>query len=136
MIVLSSLVEALGKGIQRQKKNLIKSKILFFPSICSTAQGSGRCIPQVASNSLSSWSSQTHFQSPCPKFEIVHPFPSLLRPAQWRGINVSANKVTNVALDLEPDRKSTAPLPQSQQQQENTTVHLTFKRIIRSRFQD
>lgn len=38
----------------------------------------------------------------------MHPFPSLLRPAQWRGINVSANKVTNVALDLEPDRKSTA----------------------------
>lgn len=65
-------------------------------------------IPQVVFNSLSSWSSQTHFQSHCPKFEMVHPFPSLLSPAQWRGINVSANKVTNVALDLEPDRKSTA----------------------------
>lgn len=72
-------------------------------------------------NSLKVIRGATYCESQFPKF--LHYHPSLLSPAQWRRINLYANKVTNVILSLDPERLLFSPtMPK--------TVKLTFRKDL------
>lgn len=72
-------------------------------------------------NSLKVIRGATYCESQFPKF--LHHHPSLPSTAQWRRINLYANKVTNVILSLDPERLLFSPtMPK--------TVKLTFSKDL------